>query len=252
MSGNKAMRRALASADVVRVNTNLPTITDKTELISPDDAKEMLKNNKNNRPVNWRKVEEYAAIMRRGEWKLHPQGIIFDPDGNILTGQTRLWAIIYADSAVYLRVSRGSPADTAFVIDRGRPQSARDLSTRKTERKHSPIESSIARCVCILLGNPKPAPDDIANVLVEKDVILATILKTTTGTKKDKAMLMILGAIAFIAKDTSQAGMLAQKSRVFGDQLESALVPYKADACWGRGVAFSMALDKARHVVETF
>lgn len=250
MTGNKALRRALETTDVIRVNADIPAIIDTTELLSPDDAKEMLKRNKNNRPVNWNKVEEFAGIMRAGEWKLHPQGIILDPQGNVLTGQTRLWAIVHASVAVYMRVSRGSPPDTAFVIDRGRPQSARDLSTRQTERKHSPTEASVARCVCVLRGSPKPTVDEIAYVLVEKSAILAGMLKQCAGAKKEKAMLMILGAIAETCIREDTASSLAKRSKVLSDHLEQALLPYSVQSCWGRGVSFGMAMGKAKEIVQ--
>jgi len=232
----KALRRALATADAVRINTNLPAIVDSTMLISPEDAKEMLEKNKNNRPINWRRVEEYADIMRSGDWKLHPQGIILDGEGNILTGQTRLWAVIYAGVAVYMRVSRGSPPETAFVIDRGRPQSARDLSTRRTARKHSPVEASIARCLCVLRGDTRPSVDQIALVLSESDAML-------------KEMLMVLGAIVATAKNLDAMRSLTAKARVFADRLELALTPYSSSSCWGKGVSFGMALEKAREIV---
>jgi len=246
----RALRRALITSDAIRINSEVPMITDTTELISPDDAKEMLKRNAANRPVNWNKVDEFAQIMRRGEWQLHPQGIILDPNGNILTGQTRLWAIVHSGVSIYMRVSRGSPAETAFVIDRGRPQSSRDLSTRRTERKHSPIEASIARCICVLRGQQKPSVDEIAEVIVEKNTILSNVLKQCAGAKKDKAMLMILGAIAETCTDVEGASSLAKKSRIFADQLERALLPYSVQSCWGRGVSFGMAMQKAQETIQ--
>jgi hypothetical protein len=243
------MRRALETpAAAIQVNTDLPTISDETQLIGPGEAKELLTRNQHNRPVNWNKVEEFAEIMRRGEWQLTPQGIILDNAGNILTGQTRLWAIVYADKAIYMRVSRGTHAESAFVLDRGRPQTARDLSSRRTDRKHSPTEASIARCVCVLRGEAKPSPDDIAAVLVEKEWILKHLIKETAGDKKDKAMLMILGAIAELGSD-GESNCVAG-SRRMADQLESQLLPYSASLCWGRGASFGMALQKARTIVS--
>jgi hypothetical protein len=245
---SKSLRRALETKAAVRINADLPEISDSTELISPEDAKEMLQRNLHNRPVNWNKVEEFAEVMRRGEWKLTLQGIILDGYGNILTGQTRLWAVIYAGVPVYLRVSRGSPPDTAFVIDRGRPQSARDLSSRRTDRKHSPTEASIARCISVLRGQSKPSVDQMAQVLMEKDAILAEIARTTVGSKKDKAMLMILAAIAELATTVKDLGSVSI-SRLLADRLESQLLPYTAQSCWGRGASFGMALKKAVDIV---
>ena len=240
---SKSMRRALAT-NPVRINSGIPEITDRTELVSPQDAEEMLKRNKNNRPINWKKVEEFSETMRRGEWQLHPQGIILDPEGNILTGQTRLWAIVYSGTPVYLRISRGSPAETAFVIDRGRPQSARDLAARKTSRKHSPTEASISRAICILRGQSRPSTDEIFAVMTEKNDLLKHVTKECSGTKKDKSVLMILAAIV-----EQQKGSLVSRVRVLADKLERELLPYSANACWGRGASFGMAMKKAAEVV---
>jgi hypothetical protein len=246
----KALRRALAS-DPVRVsNVPIPLISDTTEFITPEMAQEMLQKNKNNRPVNWLKVEEYAVIMRQGEWKLHPQGIILDPSGNIITGQTRLWAVVYSGVGIHFRVSRGSPPETAFVIDRGRPQSSRDLATRRTEKKHSPIEASLARTICILRGNAKPSTDDIAAAIVDKSAMFSVILKEAHRTKKSKAVLMILAVIAEVSKNEPAAKALTKSVDFFATRLTKTLEPHSPEACWGKGTAFAMALEQARKIVK--
>src|SRR5678815_3587241 len=104
MKGNKAMRRALQTSDAIRVNSDVPLIVDTTELITPEVAQEMLNHNKGNRPVNWNQVEQYAAMMKAGEFKLTAQGIVLDKTGNLLTGQTRLWAVVLSNCSVYMRV----------------------------------------------------------------------------------------------------------------------------------------------------
>ena len=91
MIKGKALRKALETKEAYRLTEDIPLIIDTTEWITPETAQEMLKRNKHNRPVNWNKVEEYADIMAGGQWQLHAQGIILDCDGNILTGQKRLW-----------------------------------------------------------------------------------------------------------------------------------------------------------------
>jgi hypothetical protein len=246
----KALRRALATSDAIRINSPVPLITDTTELITPEKAQEMLTRNRNNRPVNWQKVEEYADIMRRGEWKLHAQGLILDGDGNILTGQTRLWAVVYGDTPVYFRVSRGNPPDTASFIDRGRPQSARDLATRKTEKKHSPTEASIARAICILRGNAKPSIDEISAIIVEKSDLIKHALNESHRTKKTKSVLMVLAAICEFSNDVDEVGRLTRKTSTLSEKLDNALAPHSADSCWGKGTAFSMALIQARKLLE--
>jgi hypothetical protein len=247
---SRSLRRALETSDAIRVNSALPLIQDTTELITPDEAREMLKRNRSNRPINWNAVERLADIMRRGQWQLHAQGLILDKDGNILTGQTRLWAVVYSGVSVYMRVSRGSPPESAFVIDRGRPQSARDLASRRTERRHSPHESSIGRCVCVARGIPKPSIDEIAEVLTEKEDVLRSLVKETRGGDKTKGALMVLGAICHLATSPSQCIPLVRDLKALVCDFEAALMPYKAESCWGKGAAFGMAMERAIAVVR--
>ena len=180
----KAFKRAIMTTDAHRINNNIPLIQDTTELITPELADKFLKDNKGNRPVNWNKVEQFKVQMLAGKWKFHAQGIIFDYSGNLLTGQKRLWAIILSGTSQYMRISRGSPPDTADLIDRGVAQTTRDLASRNTGRKHSPIEVRIVRGVLALKGNIKPSTEDIAGCIEHYDGILKVIMKQMRGVKK--------------------------------------------------------------------
>jgi hypothetical protein len=241
----KALGRAMETKDVIRISGDVPLITDVTELVTPELAEKILKRNKNNRPINWRKVEEYARLMTEGKWKLHSQGIVIDADGNLLTGQKRLWAIIYSGTSVLMRISRGCPSNTASLLDRGTPQSARDLATRTTERKHSPIESSIGRVICVLEGNLRPSPDDIAKVIIEKSEILEVLVKEVKGTRKTKTILMILGAICFLTRDVHEIQKLSREVENLANDLDLMLAPAISEHCWGKGAAFTLAVNHA-------
>lgn len=253
----KALRRALVIPDAIRVGADLPLITDTTELITPEVAQEMLRRNKHNRVINWRKVEEYATAMTNGEWRIHGQGIIVDVDGNVMTGQKRLWAVVFSGVNVYMRVSRGNPPDVATLIDRGDPQTARDLASRRTERRHSPTESSIARAYSALMGNVRPSVDELAEViaLIADDV--AVLLEHTKGTKKTKPVIMILGAL--IAEvDTIQPpgraerrAILARAAPELAAELEARLLPHTPGQYWNKGAAFGLAMEKAAGVVSS-
>lgn len=250
MSGNKAMRRALETKDAIRINAEIPLINDTTELITPERAMEMLQQNKKNRPINWRAVDEYAAIMKAGKWLLHAQGIVLDGDGNILTGQKRLLAVTRAGVAVYFRVSRGNPAETARLLDRGTPQTARDLAARETERKHSPTESSIARAMLVLSGVKKPSVDALADMMTDYSNTIHGLLKEVHGTKKTRGVLMIIAAIAYRAASSNWAMRIVQDVERLAELLDRELAPETADKCWGRGVAFSLAMSKADRIVS--
>lgn len=194
---------------------------------------------------------DYSDLMVKGEWKFHAQGIILDKQGNILTGQKRLWAIIYSGVPQYMRISKGSPQETADFIDRGTSQTSRDLASRKTERKHSPMEQSISRGMLALHGNIKPTVDDIANCLSKKSEILESAIKNTRRIKKTKACYMVMAAICELCdeedKDVVWAfGMMSD----FAEKLETELYPVKAEACWNKGAAFTLAMEKAISVCK--
>jgi hypothetical protein len=249
MSGNKALKRALQTKDSIRIGTNIPLITDETLFVDPPVAEEMLKKNKKNRPVNWRKVEEYSKIMKKGEWKLHSQGIILDETGNLLTGQNRLWAIVHSGVAVYMRVSKGNRAEVANLLDRGRPQTARDLASRETEKRHSPIEAMIARGMLVLKGSMRPSIDEVGKMIVENSEMVALLLPKTAGMKKTKAIIMILAAICVMGDQGKAIKMILNISH-FADELEGALAPITPEKCWGKGTAFGMAMVLAQKCLK--
>jgi hypothetical protein len=245
----KALRRALASTDALRINaeTAVPLIVTTTELLTPDSAKAMLQRNTKNRPINWKKVEEYAETMRAGRWRLHDQGVMLDTDNNILTGQKRLWAVIKAGVNIYMRISRGNPAETASLIDRGVPQSARDLAARETGRMHSPTEASLGRAMLVLHGNLKPSVDELAAILHEHEAPLRTVMAMSRGSRKSRELLMVIAALMVHQRDDLAERM--PRVPILIDQLRTALLPRTATECWGRGAAFSLAMEQARRLV---
>ena len=249
----KALKRALQTNDIVRIGGDIPLLTDTTEVISPNRAYELLESNKKNRPINWRRVEEYASIMKRGEWKVHGQGLMLDVKGNILTGQHRLWGVIYADVAVPMRISRGNPEDVAHLIDRGIPQSARDLAARESGRKHSPQESSLARGILACRGLLKPNTDELAEAIVQYQAILRTALTATQGIKKTPSILMVLSAICvtFGSKDTDTVLSHVAIMDQLTVNLENRLSPQTSKGCWNRGAAFGLAMQQAIQCVSS-
>lgn len=243
----RALRRALATGDAQRVYHDLPAIRDTTEMIDPETAYVLLQKNQNNRPINWKKVQEYAEVMKAGKWELHAQGIILDVNENILTGQKRLWAVIYANVTVPFRVSRGNPTASGKLIDRHVPQSARDLASRDTGVKHGPTEASLARAVLALEGKVHPTSDEIADALEQNWKVFQLLIDKTKGTKKTKAVLVVLAALAKGRADCQDA-VLEIDNLV--RHLEADLRPQTVEQCWGRGAAFAMVMKLADRIVR--
>jgi hypothetical protein len=244
----KALRRVLMTKEIHRLAVDIPLILDTTEMISPETAYEMLLKNKNNRPINWQKVEEYAGAMARGEWELHAQGIVLDTDGNVLTGQKRLWAVIYSAQTVAMRVSRGSPKTAARLLDRHTPQTARDLASRETGKKHSPTEASLARAILAIDGTLKPSVDDVARTIEKCSPAFESMLRAIHGTKRTRGVLMILAALVK-TNNISPVGLVLQTEALVS-RLEAALHPQTSSACWGRGAAFALAMRHAERIAS--
>lgn len=102
---------------------NSSTIT-----ITPELAREYLaKNIDKNRPIRKAVVHAYAEQMKRGEWKITPQGISFDQKGRLIDGQHRLMAIIESGAKVPMYVTTGVPVDRMLMIDCGAKRTPADI-----------------------------------------------------------------------------------------------------------------------------
>jgi hypothetical protein len=235
----------------MRLTGDVPLLVDTTEWITSATAHEYLKRNVGNRPVNWKSVEAYAEAMTAGQWTLHGQGIMFDTNGHLISGQNRLWGLIYSGlEGLHMRVSRGNPVEAASVIDRGRPQSARDLATRASGRRHAPIEASIARAFSALMGNLRPTADVIGEVIEVNSDVVANMLGELKGMKKTRAMIMVMGAICAIAPNAECARDLSLQIQVLAANVEAALLPQTSDQCWGKGPAFGLAMKTTEALVR--
>lgn len=64
-------------------------------------------------------VDRYAADMVTGNWRLSPQGIVFDENDRLIDGHHRLKAIIKSGITILMAVTTGAPAESVKVIDTG-------------------------------------------------------------------------------------------------------------------------------------
>jgi len=112
--------------ELVKKNVVVPTVTRMT--ITPDMAINWLeKINASNRPLSDAHVERLARDMKEGRWLLTHQGIAFAPDGALLDGQHRLWAIVQANVPVELHVWSNVPPESLMSVDTGKTRSLADV-----------------------------------------------------------------------------------------------------------------------------
>lgn len=95
--------------------------------IGPTEARKLLKGNTRNRHLRTQRVKDYADQIRSGGWSLSHQGVAIDPNGVVLDGQHRLSAIIEADMAIVMLLSRNVPPEAQEVIDIQMPRNMADL-----------------------------------------------------------------------------------------------------------------------------
>lgn len=96
-------------------------------IITPEMAKEWLKQNTKNRSVSQQKVNAYAEDMAKGNWHEHHQGVAFYTDGTVADGQHRLIAIVKSGASIPMMVTFDVPQESAIGIDVHRARKTDDV-----------------------------------------------------------------------------------------------------------------------------
>lgn len=94
--------------------------------ITPDQARDWLRQNIDNRPLRDRDVAAYARDITADNWRVTGEGIKFAADGRLLDGQHRLAAIVQADKTVGMYVFRNVDDAAQQVMDSGIKRSVSD------------------------------------------------------------------------------------------------------------------------------
>lgn len=96
--------------------------------ITPEMAVSMLESNTYNRPLNDSHVKRLSRQIMEGKWIVNGDSIKFADSGDVLDGQHRLWACIYAKMPMTSLVVRGISKNAFATIDTLRkPRSASDI-----------------------------------------------------------------------------------------------------------------------------
>lgn len=95
--------------------------------VTPSMAADFLNSNGANRPLSRNTVQTYAGAMKRGEWHLNGEPIVFDSNGGLLNGQHRCKAIVQAKVPIQTVVVRGVSPESFKTFDSGKKRSAADV-----------------------------------------------------------------------------------------------------------------------------
>jgi hypothetical protein len=99
-----------------------------TKLVTPEEARELLKNNPRNRSMYLKNVTKYAFDMGRGAWRLNTaEPIKIAENGRLIDGQHRLAAIVEAGVPVDMLFAYNVPEDVMDIIDTGMKRTNSDM-----------------------------------------------------------------------------------------------------------------------------
>jgi hypothetical protein len=102
-------------------------ITSTVESVDADKAAMMLRSSTVNRPLSRATVDHYAAVMKRGEWLLNGEAVVFSERGRLLNGHHRLHAITKVGAPVPLLIVRGVADESFKTFDGGKKRSTSDV-----------------------------------------------------------------------------------------------------------------------------
>jgi hypothetical protein len=226
--------------------------------VSPELAQSWLALNPINRKLSEAHVIEYVNRMKRGEWMLNGQCIIFSDKGILLDGQHRLAAVARAKMTIAFDVRFGIDQDVFATIDDGKKRSASDVfSIEKI-----PNYSNAAATVNLIMGLQrgvtqknfnmanKPSNTEKAEWYLENPEVADFVL---LGMKWYEASGRILSPAKFaayafmMAKVDHKKAMRFMDKLALGFELESSSPIFKLRALLTRA-----KVDRTRKIPESY
>lgn len=112
--------------------------------ISPDLAKQYLKRNAGNRPLDKSITNYYADQMGDGEWVTDTgEPIKFDISDRLVDGQHRLNAVILHGKPMSFWVCWGVPKEAFLALDKGKKRTAADNFAIRGIKNHNEVSATV-------------------------------------------------------------------------------------------------------------
>lgn len=124
------------------------------QVIDPDMAMDLLTLNDrhHNRPLTWKKINEYIEEMKAGEWgQYNGDTIRISTDIQLLDGQNRLWACVLSGVNLEVIIAPNIDPKMFSKMDRGENRTAAHMAT-----------------ICGWGTNPNQAAHTVKNILLYK------------------------------------------------------------------------------------
>ncbi len=144
-------KESMSKVQLIKAKTReLPIAT--YETIDAGLAQTYLDTAAPNRNLVFRKIEQYAEMMKRGDWLMSGQGIVFDERGRLLDGQHRLHAIIRVDQPVTILVVRNVRDIAQLVMDQGARRTPHDQIKLREGFDVQPVHVAVAKSMIRSVG----------------------------------------------------------------------------------------------------
>jgi len=117
------------------------------ETITPEVAKALLGNNKNNRNITKGHLALLKSEILNGNWKYNGQPIIISNTGGLLDGQHRLTAVVETGVPIDTAVIRGVEEDAFVTMDTGKIRGGSDVLSIVGSRHGAHIASAIRKVI---------------------------------------------------------------------------------------------------------
>jgi hypothetical protein len=139
--------------------------------VTPQLAREWMKNRTRNRSLSATRIKHYAMRMRNGEWKLS-QPIMFNDRQQVFDGQHRLKAVIEANVPVEFLCISGYPSEETFgVVDDVRARKLRDWLHLAGEENPEEV-AALLRYVALFKRGMHPSSKGIAGFSAQEGMAL--------------------------------------------------------------------------------
>jgi hypothetical protein len=122
-------------------------------LITPEIAREMLKLNISNRPLNSETVNYYARQMTLGQWTLSGQTISISDANTLIDGQHRLAALVKSGRNIMFNVAYNVPFNSFLNYDNLRPRGVRDVFAIEMVPNYADVSALISKYRAFTTGN---------------------------------------------------------------------------------------------------
>ena len=124
----------------------------KMVLITPESAKELLKLNVSNRPLNQVTVDWYAKQMTNGQWTISGQTISISDKNTLIDGQHRLAAVVKSGKEIMFNVAYNVPFQSFVNYDSVRSRGLCDVFAIENILNYKSISAIISKYNALSLG----------------------------------------------------------------------------------------------------